>query len=378
MRGYIFYSFALLIAVTVLAILITHPPIEKKQPITIKEGMSLRHISERNDVSLHALIPVMTSEDRKDFLTTFRNMHKPIGKLDIDRDEIRRAILEARAQGYPTKNLLKFILWTVSLTGAGLLLLRKRNLLRVRRIWLILTFTVFGIILGTSPNPMEATVRLHKLFKGIPGNPVILVILSFIIFTLMSLIGSRMLCSWGCPLGALQESLHNVPAFKRFKKNHKLSFSASISVRITLYLLFFLLLFGILNINQGGPGSILYHHFNLFKIFNPYELASFTVLLIPVFVITSLFIFRPFCHTICPFGLWAWLFEKASLYKVRKVIPRDCADCKICEDACPTDAMKAINENKNGFFRPDCWSCGKCIAVCPQGVLEYASTSKKL
>jgi len=146
-----------------------------------------------------------------------------------------------------------------------------------------------------------------------------------------------MFCSWGCPLGALQESLHNIPVFRRFKKNHKFSFSASIAVRITVYLIFFLLLFDILNINQGGPGSVFYHHFNLFKVFDPYELALFTLLLVPAFFLASFFIFRPFCHTICPFGLWAWLSEKAALYKVKKVNPSACVDCRMCEKACPTD-----------------------------------------
>jgi polyferredoxin len=187
-----------------------------------------------------------------------------------------------------------------------------------------------------------------------------------------------MLCSWGCPLGALQESLHNIPILQRFKKRHKFSFAASISVRITFYLVFVLLLFRILNINQGGPGSILYHHVNLFKIFDPYELAQFTLLLIPIFLIASLLFFRPFCHTLCPFGLWAWVFEKAALYKVRKANPVACVDCSQCEEACPTEAMKAINANKQGFWKPDCWSCGNCLAACPHGALEFARTTRRV
>ncbi len=146
-------------------------------------------------------------------------------------------------------------------------------------------------------------------------------------------------------------------------------------MRITVYLFFFLLLFEILNINQGGPGSILYHHFNLFKIYNPYDLAQFTVLLIPVLLVASLIIFRPFCHTICPFGLWAWLLENVALYKVRRIEPGACVDCGMCEEACPTEAMKSIIENKRTYFRPDCWSCGNCIDACPNDVLGFTIAS---
>jgi NAD-dependent dihydropyrimidine dehydrogenase PreA subunit len=376
MRSYIPYGIALIVIVAILAILIKFPPFEEQQPIAIQDNMSLQHIAERNDVPLRALVLLLDSQDRKDFLTTFKNLHKPLKEQNIDKERIRMAILDTRVGGFPTKDFFRFILWSVAIASAGLLLFRKKGILRARRIWLIFTFIIFGIILGASPNPMEATVRVHKLIKEIPGNPLILVTLSFTMFTLMAILGSRMLCSWGCPLGALQESLYNIPIFRKYKQNHRFPFAASIAVRITFYLVFFLLLFGILNINQGGPGSILYHHFNLFKVFNPYELAEFTVFLIPIFLATSLLVFRPFCHTICPFGLWAWIFEKAALYRVRKIDPEVCVDCKVCEKACPTGAMKAINEDNKGFFKPDCWSCGNCIAACPQGTLEFARASR--
>jgi polyferredoxin len=184
-----------------------------------------------------------------------------------------------------------------------------------------------------------------------------------------------MLCSWGCPLGALQESLYNIPILKNFKRRHKFCFSASIAVRITFYLIFVLLLFSVVNINQGGPGSILYHHFNLFKIFNPLELAQFTLLLVPILIFAGIFIFRPFCHTVCPFGLWAWVLEKPAIYKVRKLSSEACIDCRKCIEACPTEAMKSINENQNVFFKPDCWSCGFCLDACPEKNLEFTKKS---
>jgi len=377
MRKYIIASIFLVGVVFMLAALIKYPPYQKQQPITIKENMTLRHISERNDVPLESLVSLLDPIERRDFVTTYKIIHKPFRKQDIEKSRISEAVKEARAGGIPAKAVIPYILWSMAIAAAGVFLLRRKNINKIRRIWLIFTVVVFGIIFGASPNPMEVIVRFHKLVKGIPGNPLILVTFSVVIVTLLSLIGSRMLCSWGCPLGALQECLHNIPVFQRFKKQHKSSFAASIAVRITLYSVFFLLLFGILNINQGGPGSILYHHFNLFKVFSPYQLAPFTLLLIPVFLTASLLFFRPFCHTVCPFGLWAWFFEKGAFYTVQKVNPEDCTDCGLCEEACPTEAMKAMNEDKKGFFKPDCWSCGKCIASCPRGALEFTRTSKQ-
>jgi len=373
MRKYAITWLFFVIVVGILAFLIKYPPIQKTQPIMIQDTMSLRHIAERNDVPLHALTPLLSPEERLNVLTTFENIHKSLRNLSIDKQNIRAAIQAERTLGVPFRNLLRYILLILWIGSAGLLLFRKKNILRIRTVWLVFTVLVFGFILGASPNPMEAIVRLHKLIKGIPGNPLVLVIAGFTIFSLLSILGSRMLCSWGCPLGALQESLYNIPVFKTFKKKHKLSFSASIAVRITVYLFFILLLFGILNINQGGPGSILYHHFNLFKLFAPYELAVFSLFLIPIFVLASLSIFRPFCHTICPFGLWAWFLEKVAIYQVKKIHPESCVDCRACEQACPTGAIQSIITEDKRFFQPDCWSCARCLDACPQGTLEFSS-----
>ncbi len=371
MRKYLTLGLFGIVAVTILAFLIKFPPYEEEQPVAINDIMSLRHVSERNDVPLDALVPLLPVEDRRDFRTTFRNVHRPLSELPIAHGDVRAAVLAARAEGVPTRDLVRFILLGIWVVAAGWILIRNRNVTRTRTIWLVITFIVFGIILGSSPNPMEAIVRVHKLINGIPGNPLVLVLGGFAIFTLLSILGARLLCSWGCPLGAVQESLYNIPVFKRFKRKHGLPFAASISIRLTVYVLFVLLLFGILNINQGGPGSILYHHLNLFKIFDPLELAVFTLILIPILLVTGLLYFRPFCHTICPFGLWAWLAERIALNKVRRVDPEACTDCGACEAACPTDAMAGINAEDGRFFLPDCWSCHRCIEACPEGVLEW-------
>jgi ferredoxin len=302
------------------------------------------------------------------------NLHKPVKDLGLDKNEIANAVRTAQAEGFPTKDVLRYVLWSVWLLAAGCLILRGKNLRRTRIVWLVATLAVFGLFLGAAPNPMEAVVKFHKLLKAVPGNPVIFVVLNLAIFTLLSVVGAKMLCSWGCQLGALQESLYNIPVLKRLKRNFKLPFATTIAVRITVYLLFLVLFFKLLNINQGGPGSILYHHLNMFKIYDFYDLALFTLLLIPFVLVASFVVFRPFCQLICPFGLYSWLLENVSLYRVRKATADRCNGCHQCEDACPTDAMKAMNNSTRKYFLPDCWSCGSCIDACPMGVLEFTSS----
>jgi NAD-dependent dihydropyrimidine dehydrogenase PreA subunit len=376
MKKYTVFGIILIVVISSLGLFIKFHPFEKDKRIAVGGQMALRHIAERNNIPIEVLIPLLPPNRRSNPITTLKNLHVPIKDLHLNKKKIKRVIREAKTKGFPLTDVIRYILWSFWIFAAGFVLLKSKKIRKVRVIWLLFTLTLFGIILGAAPNPMEAVVKVHKLFRNIPGNPLTFVILNFIIFTALSIFGAKMFCSWGCQLGALQESIYNIPIFKKLKHLVKLPFAVSISVRITVYLVFLILFFKLLNINQGGPGSIFYHHFNMFKIYNFYDLAMFTLLLIPLILIASLLIFRPFCQLICPFGLYSWLLENIAIYKVRKINSTQCNSCKKCETVCPTDAMKAINKNSRKWFLPDCWSCGKCIDVCKNNVLKFTSKNK--
>jgi polyferredoxin len=93
------------------------------------------------------------------------------------------------------------------------------------------------------------------------------------------------------------------------------------------------------------------------------------IVVILVTLIASIFFFRPFCYLICPIGLYTWVLEQFSLIKV-KVNKDGCDDCNVCikKTSCP--AVKSILDEKR--FRPDCFSCGRCIEVCPEKALDVA------
>jgi NAD-dependent dihydropyrimidine dehydrogenase PreA subunit len=372
-KNFVILGVGLVMITTAMALFIKYQPFEQEDGIAVRDEMHIRHIAERNDVPIDVLIPLLPPEMRTDRVTTLLNLHKPVKDLGLAKDEIANVVRTAQAGGFSSENVLRYVLWSVWLLVAGCLLLRGKNLRRIRIVWLVATLTVFGLLLGAAPNPMEAVVKFHKLLKAIPGNPLIFVVLNLVIFTLLSVVGAKMLCSWGCQLGALQETLYNLPVLKNVKRKLKIPFPATIAVRITVYLLFLVLFFKLVNINQGGPGSILYHHFNMFKIFELYDLALFTLLLIPFVLIASLVVFRPFCHLICPFGLYSWLLENVAVYRVRRVKTDQCHGCRKCEEVCPTDAMKAIHDDEWKHFLPDCWSCGSCIDACPENVLQFTS-----
>ena len=241
MKNFVILGMGLVMITTAMALFIKYQPFEQEDGIAVRDEMHIRHIAERNDVPIDVLIPLLPPEMRTDRVTTLLNLHKPVKDLGLAKDEIANVARTAQAEGFSSENVLRYVLWSVWLLVAGCLLLRGKNLRRIRIVWLVATLTVFGLLLGAAPNPMEAVVKFHKLLKAIPGNPLIFVVLNLVIFTLLSVVGAKMLCSWGCQLGALQETLYNLPVLKNVKRKLKIPFPATIAVRITVYLLFLVL-----------------------------------------------------------------------------------------------------------------------------------------
>jgi polyferredoxin len=91
-------------------------------------------------------------------------------------------------------------------------------------------------------------------------------------------------------------------------------------------------------------------------------------LFIGLVLITSLFVYRPWCHFFCPFGLVGWLAEKISIFKV-KVDYDKCIACGACSKACPSTVMGAIL--KQDRITPDCFSCGTCMEACPADAISF-------
>jgi len=81
-------------------------------------------------------------------------------------------------------------------------------------VFLVVVAVLASVFMKWDDLPKEATVKVFKLFNKMAGEPIV-IIASFVLFTLFSIWGAKLLCSWGCHLGTLQESLFNIPVFKK-------------------------------------------------------------------------------------------------------------------------------------------------------------------
>jgi len=332
----------------------------------VSPEMTLKQIAKENNVPLKEILHILGHENRSVWEMP-RN--KPIKNLGIHKEAIEEALAHINEEETPVRDILKYVLWIIMLGFILLVVLKRDNIRKIRTILLLFVVAVFGVFLGATPNPMESVVKTFKLLNNMEGGTVG-VLISLLIFTLFSLLGAKLFCSWGCHLGALQESLFNIPVFKR-KYSWKVPFALSISIRVFIFGAFVMLLFGFgLGVIHGIKNYVIYHHVNFFKIFNFHDIAKIALLSLPLFIAASFFVFRPFCQFICPFGLYSWVLENFAANKIT-IDPDKCTQCQQCVEVCPTEAMKDILIKRRKYFLPDCWSCGKCIEQCPTKAIAY-------
>ena len=234
---------------------------------------------------------------------------------------------------------------------------------------LLVAVVVCGFALGKSPNPMEGAVKVFKSFVGLYPS-VTDKVLAFLFLAVLAVIGTKLICGWACPFGALQELVYSLPILRKLKRR-KIPFVVANAVRSALFVVMLLLLFSIIG---GREGFVVYHFINPFNLFN-FDIESISVgVTIVLALVLSLGVYRPFCQLICPFGLLSWCLERVSVFRMK--IDRDrCTSCGACDRACPLQSAKGRVLGK--AFPADCFSCGRCLNACPEDAISYGLAGKK-
>ena len=264
--------------------------------------------------------------------------------------------------------ILKFAGWFVFTAAIALFLRRGTWERREKLIGYGVSLIAFGIFFGPEPSPMHP-VKDFVFRLGAMGKPVILFAGFFAVLLLVSIVLNRAICAWGCQFGVLQDLIHRIFRNKKDTKSvvraYKPPFWLSNTVRIVSFLgmIFTAFVFSFDLFGSADP----------FQIFSPGKLGIAAAVFAGVLIITSIFIYRPFCYFFCPFGLISWLASRLSIIKIR-INRETCTDCKLCVRACPSNAMKGIYEKQS--IPPDCYTCGSCMAACPANAISLSGPHK--
>ncbi len=151
------------------------------------------------------------------------------------------------------------------------------------------------------------------------------VLLFFGLPLIFALFWGRVFCGTACPLGAIQELLH----LKSIKVPYFID-------RIFRFLPVFMLLVGALVAANQTAFAICEHDpfVGIFRLggTTPMMLCGLFLLVI------GLFVARPYCRYLCPYGVLLGWFSLFSSQKV-SITPSDCINCRLCESGCPNGAI---------------------------------------
>ncbi|MBN2078751.1 MAG: 4Fe-4S binding protein [Spirochaetes bacterium] len=326
--------------------------------------MTVREFANRNGLPEQLVAQIFS-------VRSDEGLNQTIGSFGYSEKEALKQVNRALAlsQEYRSKNWskipLKFALWALFLAFVFLLFRYKHVTAKTRFPLYITAIAVFGILLGADPSPM-GTVKDAIVLYGTSGAVFPPRMIALGIFILFTVAANKFICSWGCQFGTLQDLLFRINRDSKdvrgFIAQYKMPFFVSNSVRIAFFFAFSAaaVLFVVDIVEVIDP----------FKVFNPMMIGIAGGAFLLAIIGASFFVYRPWCHLFCPFGLVSWLFEKISLNKIT-VDYDTCIACEKCARACPTHVMNAILKRESVI--PDCFSCGTCINACPTGSISIRS-----
>ncbi len=159
-----------------------------------------------------------------------------------------------------------------------------------------------------------------------PDFSVPLVVSAFFLIPLVfALYFGRVFCAGVCPLGAIQEMCAVYPIQLSYPIQSMLGLFSYAYLGLTVLSIYM------------GAGFLICRYDPFVGFFR--QGASFNMFLAGgVLLLTGVFIARPYCRFLCPYGVllrWASRFSKWHA----AITPAECIQCRLCETSCPYGAI---------------------------------------
>ncbi|MBQ3507999.1 MAG: 4Fe-4S binding protein [Clostridia bacterium] len=195
------------------------------------------------------------------------------------------------------------------------------------------------------------------------------------IILLYGLLFGRWICGFLCPFGLIQDLLHKIKTPKVGKGRITRVLSYFKYVILVFFAIIFPLVYAGYEFPLPGfckyicPAGTLEGAVGLLS--NPENesmlgmlgpLFTWKFLLMVIFLVGAVFMYRFFCRFFCPLGAIYGLFNKISFVGV-KLDKEECVDCGLCVGKCKMD-IRHVGDH-------ECIQCGECIDICPTNAIRW-------
>ncbi len=247
----------------------------------------------------------------------------------------------------PWRQVLDMVLLGVALLVAAWIVLKRRS----RALAFTMTavcLAYFGFIREGCICPIgsiqNVVVALVEPTYAVPY----FVIGIFMLPLIAALFFGRVFCSGVCALGAIQELVLIKPV--------------TVPPRLDRALGWFKWLYLILAISLALPADgrdFIICRFDPFVGFFRFSGEADMLMLGGAFLLLGLFVGRPYCRYLCPYGALLSLTSRLAWRSVTITSGRE-LDCGLCSKACPYGAIEKMRA-----VRTSCLACTRCYTSCP-------------
>jgi len=259
--------------------------------------------------------------------------------------------------------VLNWALGILAVTLLSGLMVRSKAARNLRGLFLVASVAILGFYKGACPCPISSFSNLVLAGIGVDVDWQHLV--WFLGLIPITYLVGKVWCGWVCHLGALQELIFLPGRLKFFK---------SIKAQKIMKTLRWLLL-ATLIIQLIITKTYLYSKIDPFRVaFNLISINTAGWILLGLLLLTSLFIYRPFCRAACPIGLilgWICKIPGASIIGLKG----ECNNCKVCSNTCKIDAIHRYDKH-SVLDNKECITCGECFDACVKDGLILVRKSK--
>jgi len=213
----------------------------------------------------------------------------------------------------------------VALALASYLVLKKRSR---RAIFALTVFSLlyFGFWRKGCVCPIGSIQNIvFSIFDRDYAVPIVVVVF-FLLPLIFTLFFGRTFCAAVCPLGAIQDMVLAQPV------------SVPVWLESALRLFAYIYLAAAVLMAATGSAFVICRYDPFVSIFR--LSGSLNILILGgCLLLIGVFIGRPYCRFLCPYGVILRQMSRLSKWRV-KITPDECIQCRLCEDSCPFGAIR--------------------------------------